>query len=453
MGETVVADRASGFDGVPFPAPLGLGGPNPQPGPEEGSYHFDGVSQFVMVPHDDELDFSRWDPANPDAADFSIDAWIHWDATDRHDAPIVSKRDGSQGYYFYLHDGLLSLILEDGMGTDDLISNVAIPAGQWVHVTVTVDRDDSSGVVFYVDGVAVATEDPTGRLGYLNNGERLFIGATPLGAHVPDWWYFNGGIDEVEIFDRVLTPTEVHAIYELGKCKNDECVEPPSMLEGWWPLDETVGPISEDIASSHDGVQGGGPIPMPGQVAGSLRFDGFDDVVKVPDDPGLDFGLDTDLTIDLWVRTFNSVGLAPLVTKVHRPIGPGAPTGYSLFLVGGYLSFFLHEDPSFAVGGFGAGPNLADGQWHFVAVTVDRDLAGVGGQLFVDGVLIDTFDPTTLLGSPDNDEPLLLGAEPTSLGTLVHFAGQLDEVEIFRRALDPSELEALYLAGPAGKCK
>ena len=29
----------------------------------------------------------------------------------------------------------------------------------------------------------------------------------------------------------------------------------------------------------------------------------------------------------------------------------------------------------------------------------------------------------------------------------------MDEVELFKRVLDPAEVQALYDAGPAGKCK
>ena len=69
-------------------------------------------------------------------------------------------------------------------------------------------------------------------------------------------------------------------------------------------------------------------------------------------------------------------------------------------------------------------------------------------------------------GSPDGaPEPFILGpgyndGDPLFIGTREFgpcckhlFQGLIDEVEIFDRALDPSEIKALYLAGSAGKCR
>jgi hypothetical protein len=46
-----------------------------------------------------------------------------------------------------------------------------------------------------------------------------------------------------------------------------------------------------------------------------------------------------------------------------------------------------------------------------------------------------------------------MGAQGAGNGGGEFFAGGLDEVEIFNRALSSSEVHALYQAGSAGKCK
>jgi len=56
-------------------------------------------------------------------------------------------------------------------------------------------------------------------------------------------------------------------------------------------------------------------------------------------------------------------------------------------------------------------PSVADGQWHHVAVTVDRDVA-IGGRLFVDGQAVMTFDPTPASGDANNTADLLIGRSP-----------------------------------------
>jgi hypothetical protein len=48
---------------------------------------------------------------------------------------------------------------------------------------------------------------------------------------------------------------------------------------------------------------------------------------------------------------------------------------------------------------------------------------------------------------------LLIGAAFTGGGVIQNFAGRIDEVTIYNRALRPSEIRAIFLAGSAGKCK
>jgi len=89
------------------------------------------------------------------------------------------------------------------------------------------------------------------------------------------------------------------------------CVQPPSGIIAWWPLDETSGTIAADIGGSHPGVYSGGPTPAPGKVGGALRFDGVDDFVGVGDSDQWAFGTG-DFTIELWAN-FDAPGSGDLV--------------------------------------------------------------------------------------------------------------------------------------------
>jgi Concanavalin A-like lectin/glucanases superfamily len=83
-------------------------------------------------------------------------------------------------------------------------------------------------------------------------------------------------------------------------------------------------------------------------------------------------------------------------------------------------------------------------------VTVDRDNP-TGGTFWVDGVAIGTFDPTPHFVSLDNTAPFRIGSRSSSLSGI--FNGDIDEVEVFQRVLSASEINQLYQAGIAGKCK
>jgi hypothetical protein len=92
-----------------------------------------------------------------------------------------------------------------------------------------------------------------------------------------------------------------------------------------------------------------------------------------------------------------------------------------------------------------------DGNWHHVAVTVQR--AGNGAiRFYLDGVLVNVQGGpiTAPLG---NNNSLYVGASTLPPGPNAFFHGPIDEVEIFRRALTAAEVASLWNAHQSGKCK
>jgi hypothetical protein len=93
---------------------------------------------------------------------------------------------------------------------------------------------------------------------------------------------------------------------------------------------------------------------------------------------------------------------------------------------------------------------LTTGQWHHVAVTFARNVGGfaLDIRLYVDGIQRgqQTGDPPGL-GSLVNFVFLYLGA------ALGEAPIDLDEVQIFNTALSAAQIQTVYNAGSAGKCK
>ncbi len=232
----------------------------------------------------------------------------------------------------------------------------------------------------------------------------------------------------------------------------DQCVQPPSGLVGWWPLDEASGPTAADIANVNDGVHTNGPVPVTGKVAGALRFDGVNDYVQAPDHPSLDFSASIastalgDFSIDAWIFWKESSDLRMIVDKRQRQ--NDRLRGYSFFVRGGLLGMSLADNTeSVYNSGFAVTPN----QWHLVAVTVDRDQSD-GIRFYVDGVEVGTRgDPTLHPNTLANDSPLRIGSSTLAVTNI--FNGNIDEVEIFNRVVTAGEIASIYDAGAAGKCK
>jgi hypothetical protein len=223
------------------------------------------------------------------------------------------------------------------------------------------------------------------------------------------------------------------------------CAELPPDAEGWWPLDETVGITAAELLHGHDGTWVGGPFPMPGKVLGSLDLDGTNDHVAVPDDPGLDFDAAQDFSFDAWIKT--GTNTREVILQKRKPGSPLEP-GYS-FMTAGVLTLEIADGTH--VHTCNGTINVADNEWHFVAATAKRDLSRI--RLYVDSAMQTCFS-TTMIGSLDNAEQLYFGADPLAAPIARKWwNGQLDEIEIFRRELDPAEVEAIHLADHAGKCR
>jgi hypothetical protein len=221
------------------------------------------------------------------------------------------------------------------------------------------------------------------------------------------------------------------------------CVAPPSGLVSWWPGDGNA----NDIVSGNNGTVHGATF-APGQVDQALSCDGVDDYVEVASSPTLQFGTG-DFTIDFWARIRDPfVNTQVLVTTQATHTDP----------------------PGISVHSRGISPpvntvlfDIADGgNKQTITVPVPTDLlfhhfaftrSGTDIKGYVDGV-----DQTTVLtaaGVANMDSPadLLFGRSGSSSIAGQHFAGQLDEIEIYNRALSESEIQAIFAAGSAGKCK
>jgi hypothetical protein len=137
-------------------------------------------------------------------------------------------------------------------------------------------------------------------------------------------------------------------------------------------------------------------------------------------------------------------------TIVDKRSTSGSLKGYSLFISFGHLGLQLADASGFTNIASSSG-TLTDGGWHLVAATVDRDGGPTGGKLYIDGVVVTTFNPAVRPGSLTNIGALRIG-QSYNAGS-INFNGDIDEVELVGRAMDGSEIAAIYAADVNGKCK
>lgn len=132
-----------------------------------------------------------------------------------------------EGYKFQTQDDRYPFFtLTTATGAKDIAAKQSIPAATWVHLAVTVKTNQ---IRFYIDGVDV-TKDPgvqdlVGGFATITDRQAFAIGAERPTANVDpniDWVlpHFEGDMDDLRLFNIVLTPAQVTTIYNSEKPAN-----------------------------------------------------------------------------------------------------------------------------------------------------------------------------------------------------------------------------------------
>ena len=217
----------------------------------------------------------------------------------------------------------------------------------------------------------------------------------------------------------------------------------PAMM-AWWKLDETSGATAVDsTGQGNDGTLKGTPAWVKGFKGSALKFSTSKDYVAINKLKYNSNRLPA-VTVTLWVRTTNA-GDQNLISfdreQYWAIVINGAVAG------DGQIAWRVQTDTG-AVGAPSAA-RVDDGNWHHVAclfdngmltIYIDGGLNGTatGGRTFGTGVTrygflgvasqATTFDGTKVTGAP--------------------FAGDMDDVRIYSRALAKTEIEQLAFRGP-----
>ncbi|MDQ5846366.1 MAG: LamG domain-containing protein [Acidobacteriota bacterium] len=240
----------------------------------------------------------------------------------------------------------------------------------------------------------------------------------------------------------------------VGVTFPQHCTPPPSDLVTWWPGDGNANDIS---GNEQNGTLKGGATFAQGMVDQAFQFDGIEGRVEVPDSTLLRFGTG-DVTVDAWFKCDLGSSFRAIVGKEQQSFP--YPSIFLRVSDVGRLEFAVTDCGTGACGysqpGLGGSRQpvespfrVDDGEFHHVAGV--RHSAGY--ELYVDGQLVATrLEPAR---NGDNTESLFIGVQaPSSTGSVQFpFQGIIDEVEIIDRALSASEVQALFTAGSAGKCK
>ena len=205
------------------------------------------------------------------------------------------------------------------------------------------------------------------------------------------------------------------------------CLDPaPTDMVAWWRgQDDAL-----DAAGTNHGTLLNGATYSAGKTGRGFILDGSDDRMSASG-AGLPLN-NAARSVEFWMNSTDSRAVAPCFYGNPEPGNAFYPV-----MIGGRIG----------LGWWGGGDVMGtktvnDGQWHHVAIAYD----GAGTiNVYVDGVVdataggrnFSTTATTFYIGGPTGH---------------AFYAGRLDEVTVYDRALTAAEAGAIYNAGAGGKC-
>lgn len=155
-----------------------------------------------------------------DLSTITVCAWVHPNVAVTNYPMIVRKTNNAinLGWDFYLKSGTaagygLGTSFAGGGGFDYLERSTTgtVPLRAWSHVCMTQNGDGSANMALYVNG-SVVTPNSSG-----NTGTRASDAgqALRIGTGVPS--YINSSMDDIRVYNRALSATEITRLYNLGR--------------------------------------------------------------------------------------------------------------------------------------------------------------------------------------------------------------------------------------------
>lgn len=336
------------------------------------------------------------------------------------------------------------------IGTSATITSPsALNDGKWHHAILTYNGVDTQSL--YVDGIFVGsvtgTKTGVGGTNYwaIGTGE---TSGWPNGNG--GWYYLSGSIDDVRIYNRRLSASEISQLYKVGAANVDHSntVTLSAGLAGYWTFDGSKTNWSTGTTGDSSGNGNNGSLvnmstttsPTIGKIGQALNFNGTSQIVNMGN--VLDMTGTQSFSYGTWAKYTSeaSQNYPGIISK--NPAG--AATGAYHLLIDTSNNPYCEVDISST--GYLVNPNTAknDNRWHHFVCVVNESALTL--TMYIDGVSVgSTAIPA---GSESNSGPLTIGGRSDGSGVGANrFAGSIDDARIYTRALSATEVKQLYTMG------
>ena len=372
---------------------------------------------------------------------FSVSLWVN---------PSNYDPSGSSGYPNWVGGaGSPDLILGGKNGgnlfysTGDYFSTpfTALSLNTWNYVTYVVGGGNIS---LYINGAFKETQSYSPA-----SITNLMLAYSPSNSCC----FFGGKLDDVRVYDRALSATEVAGLYQSGLAKINVSQSPGTLsqgLVGWWTMDGADTVWSSPTAGNeidHSGNGNTGTLtsmtqsgsPTVGKIGQALSFNGSSSYVDMTGSSGVADNL-SNFTVSAWFKISTSVsGDAEIVSKIGAG-GIASGQGWALDIHGNDLIGIIQQEPANYYAVKISTNTVTDGSWHQGVMVVT---GGNTMTLYLDGQV----QPTSATGGTvttfTNTSDIRIANDYNSK----FFPGSIDDARIYDRALSASEVEQLYGLG------
>lgn len=203
----------------------------PYSGSNISSVALDGTDDYLSINSASELNFG-------DGSDlaFSISAWVYIDTLSNFTILTKGVYPSTGQYHVRMTGGQkMQLVLYDGSAFQSCFIDQSLSTSQWYNFVFTYDgrggTSAKNGILGYLNGnlASLSTSSSGSYSGMSSSSAPLYIGRNGNS-------YSDGLVDEVAMFDSVLSASNVTAIYNSGVPSDISSINPIA----WWRMGDGI---------------------------------------------------------------------------------------------------------------------------------------------------------------------------------------------------------------------
>ncbi len=319
----------------------------------------------------------------------------------------------------------------------------------WHHIVISYNADSTGNdPLLYIDGISVSLPEAVAPSGtrLTDTGNTLELGSNTATSRASD-----GVMDEVRIYRRILSVSEVGALYGQGAGKiNTAAREPLKLGEvGHWTFDgkDMVSGLLKDVSGNGNNGNFAGIASstffIPGKIGQGVHFDGVNDGINLGsgssvDDIQLQGG--GGMTVAFWIK--------PDSNTTSTIIGKGSDANNSGTWIVSKNSATTPARITFKKEGAtdsskNYNSQVSNGVWTHIVITWNGSMTfSTSVLLYNNGILV--VQPSATDGAtPNSDAAFNLNIGSTN-GLSDFCDCSLDDVHIYNHVLTSAEIQQLY---------